>query len=183
MSVPVWGWIAIGAGGILLIAGGVIAAVLGWRSLEKRYLLRLVSRREAVDAARQALEDAVTRLAMGDDDALSAFAYDPDSVERRTLHEVNTRAQLLADELDTMPLPKRLVPSADLLGDAAYAIAREAGKVHDEQIGDQAFEALGSIDLTAIAGTYVAATQGVRHACEACGLEEDAAVYGGGLYL
>ena len=96
---------------------------------------------------------------------------------------MTSRAQILADELDSMPLPSRLIPAAVLLGDAAYAIALEAGKVHDEQIGDAAFEALGSMDLTAIAATYAQATLEVRRVCEACGLAEDAAVYGGGLYL
>jgi uncharacterized membrane protein YhiD involved in acid resistance len=181
--VPVWGWVAIGAGSVLLIAAAAVGSVLGWRAMERRYLLRLVSRREAIDAVRQALDDVVMRLAEGSDETLSHFAEDPDAMERRTLHEVTSRAQMLADELDSMPLPKRLVPAADILGDAAYAIAREAGKVHDEQFGDAAFEALGSIDLTTIAGTYEAATLGVQHACEVCGLEEDAAVYGGGLYL
>ncbi len=122
-------------------------------------------------------------LAQGSDEALSHFAEDPEAIERRTLHEVASRARMLADELDSMPLPKKLVPAADALGDAAYAIAVEAGKVHDDQVGDAAFDALGSIDLTAIAGRYAAATQEVQRACEVCGLEEDAAVYGGGLYL
>ena len=183
MHVPVWGWIAIGAGAVLLIAAAVVGFILGWRELERRYLLRLVSRREAIDAVRQALEDVVMRLASGSDDMLAHFATDPDAVERRALHEVTFRAQLLADELDTMPLPKTLIPAADLLGDSAYAIAREAGKVHDDQLDEAAFDALGSINLTAISGTYAAAIRGVQHACERCGLAEDAAVYGGGLYL
>jgi len=151
--------------------------------MERRYLLRLVRRREAIDAVRQALEDVVMRLAQGSDETLTHFADDPDAIERRALHEVASRARILTDELDSMPLPPKLVPAASVLGDAAYAIAVEAGKVHDEQVGDAAFEALGSIDLTAIAGTYAKATREVQAVCQACGLEEDAAVYGGGLYL
>jgi len=181
--VPIWGWVAIGAGGVLLVAAAAIGSVLGWRAVERRYLLRLVSRREAIDAVRQALDDVVMRLAEGSDETLTHFAEDPDALERRALHEVTSRAAILADELDGMPLPKKLIPAADLLGDAAYAIALEAGKVTDEQVGDAAFAALGSINLTTIAGTYAAATRGVQNACELCGLEEDAAVYGGGLYL
>ena len=180
---PVWGWVAIGAGGVLLLAAAVIGSILGWRAAERRFLLRLVRRREAIDAVRQALEDVVSHLAQGSDETLNHFAEDPNSIERRTLHEVTSRARILADELDSMSLPKKLVPAADALGDAAYAIAIEAGRVHDEQSDDAAFDALGSIDLTAIAGTYAAATREVQHACEVCGLQEDAAVYGGGLYL
>jgi hypothetical protein len=181
--VPVWGWVAIGAGSVLLLAAAVIGSVLGWRGLERRYLLRLVSRREAIDAVRQALDDVVLHLAQGSDETLNHFAQDPDALERRTLHEVTSRAQILADELDSMALPKKLIPAAEILGDAAYAIALEAGKVHDGLIGDAALDALGSVDLTGIAGTYAAATREVQRACEVCGLEEDAAVYGGGLYL
>jgi hypothetical protein len=167
----------------LLAAAAVIGSILGWKAVERRYLLQLVSRREAIDAVRQALDDVVSHLAQGSDETLNHFAEDPDAIERRTLHEVTSRARMLADELDSMALPKKLIPAADALGDAAYAIALEAGKVHDEQIGDAVFDALGSIDLTAIAGKYAAATREVQHACEVCGLEEDAAVYGGGLYL
>lgn len=178
-----WGWIALGAGGVLLLAAAALGAVLAWRTLERRLVLRLVRRREEVDAVRQALEDAVMRLAQGSDEILNHFAEDPDAIERRALHEVASRARILADELDSMPLPKMLVPAAEALGDVAYAIEQEAGKVHDGQIGDAAFEALGSVDLTAIAGKYAAATMEVQNACATCGLEEDAAVYGGGLYL
>ena len=180
---PVWGWIAIGAGGVLLLAAAVVGSLFGWRAMERRYLLRLVRRREAIDAVRQALADVVMRLASGTDETLAHFADDPDAIERRALHEVASRARILTDELDSMPLPSRLVPAAAFLADAAYAIEREAGKVHDEQLGDAAFEALGSIDLTAISGSYARATIEVRAVCEVCGLEEDAAVYGGGLYL
>ena len=168
---------------MLLLAAAVIGSVLAWRTLERRLLLTLVRRREEVDAVRQALEDAVMRLAQGSDEVLNHFAEDPDAIERRALHEVTSRARILADELDSMPLPKKLIPAAEALGDVAYALEQEAGRVHDEQSGDAAFEALGSIDLTAIAGKYAAATLEVRNACTQCGLEEDAAVYGGGLYL
>jgi ABC-type nitrate/sulfonate/bicarbonate transport system substrate-binding protein len=173
----------VGAGGVLLLAAAVVGSVLGWRAVERRLLLTLVRRREAVDAARQALEDVVMRLAEGSDETLNHFAEDPDAMERRTLHEVTSRARILADELDSMPLPKKLIPAADALGGVAYAIEQEAGKVRDEQIGDVVFEALGAIDLTAIAGKYAAATLEVQNACTECGLEEDPAVYGGGLYL
>lgn len=180
---PVWGWIAIGAGGVLLLAAAAIAAVYGWRELERRYLLRLVTRREAIDAVRQALDDTVSRLAQGSDEMLSHFADDPDAGERRALHEVASRARMLADELEVMSLPKKLIPAADALADTAYVIGREAGKVHDDCIGHSAFDALGSIDLSEVAALYAAATLEVQHVCEVCGLQDDAAVYGGGLYL
>lgn len=179
---PVWVWIVIGAGGVLLVGALTAAAFLGWRALERRYLLRLVSSREAVDVTRLALEDVLARLAEGSDAQITSFAGDPDSIERRALHEVASRARILADELDTMTLPKKLVPAADALGDAAYIIGREAGKVHDDLIGDAALEALGTIDLSEIASIHKRALAVVEEVCEECGFEDET-VYGGGLYL
>lgn len=179
---PVWAWITIGVGSALLLAAIGVAAFFGWRALERRFLLRLVSRREAVDVAFIALEDAMLRLAEGSDGQLTAFMDDPDSIERRTLHEVASRARILADELDTMSLPKKFVPAADALGDAAYIIGREAGKVHDDLTGDAALDALGTIDLTDVTSVHERAVAEVEKVCDACGLD-DAAVYGGGLYL
>ena len=94
------------------------------------------------------------RLAQGSDETLNHFAEDPDSIERRALHEVTSRAQILADELDSMPLPKRLIPAAEALGDAAYPSREKRVKSTMTRSATRRFEALGSIDLTAIAGTY-----------------------------
>ncbi len=66
MLVPVWGWVSIGAGGVLLVAAAVVGSILGWRAAERRYLLRLVSRREAIDAVRQALDDVVLQSRAGE---------------------------------------------------------------------------------------------------------------------
>ena len=179
---PVWAWIAVGAGGVLVACALAIAAVYAWRGMERRYALRIVSRGEALDAVRQALGDALQRLAGETDEGLVALSNDPDAVERRALHEVASRAHLPADELDAMRLPHRLVPAADAIGDAAYVIGREAGKLTDETLGNDALTALGSIDLTSVETYYQAARRVVDEACEEYELE-DASVYGGGLYL
>jgi hypothetical protein len=156
--------------------------VFAWQSTERRYALKLVGLGEGVDFARQALADSLGRLAEGTDQELSAFAENPDSIERRALHEVASRAHLLADELDAMALPPSLVPAGEALADAAYLIAKEAGKVNDEVLGDKAYEALSTIDLEAVETYYKAAMAKLEELCEACGLD-DAAIYGGGLYL
>ena len=172
-----WGWIAVGAGSVLVVLALTVGGFYGWRALERRYLLRLISRREAVYATRLALEDTLSRLAEGSDDQLHHFARDVDSLERRALQEVWTRARYLSDELDTMPLPKRLVPAAGMLADAAFAVSHEAGKVHDDDYDDLALDALGSIDLSAIATIFEAARLEISRVCELCSLEEDAAVH------
>jgi hypothetical protein len=179
---PLWAWIAIAAGVVVLLAGATIAGMLAFRAAERRYLLRLVRSREGLDFVRQALGDSLGRLAEGSERELRIFAEDPDSSERRALHEVAARARLLADEMDVTALPGRLIPAAEALADAAFLISREAGRVGDDLRGDAALDALGCIDLDAVETYYRAAISAVQSVCEACGLE-DSAVYGGGLYL
>lgn len=178
-----WGWIAVGAGSILVIVALAVGGFYGWRAIERRYLLRLISRREAVYAVRQALEDTLSHLAEGSDEQLERFAADPDSLDRRALHEVWLRARILSDELDTMPLPRRLIPAARRLADAAYEVSHESGKVHDEDRDGLALDGLSSIDLSKIAAVFEAARVEVISVCQLCSVEEDASVYGGGLYL
>jgi hypothetical protein len=179
---PLWAWIAVIAGVIVVLAGVTVAGIFAYRAAERRYLLRLIRSREGLDFVRQALGDSLGRLAEGSARELRAFAEDPDSSERRALHEVASRSRLLADELDGMSLPGRLVPAAEALADAAFLIGREAGRVSDDLRGDAALDALGRIDLDAVETYYRAAISAVQSVCEACGLE-DSAVYGGGLYL
>jgi hypothetical protein len=180
--VPLWAWIAIGAGIVAVAAGGVVAGILSYRAAEQNYVMRLVRWREGVDFVRQALGDSLGRLAEGSDAELRAFADDSDSVERRALHEVASRARLLADELDSTPLPGRAVPAAEALADAAYLIAQEAARVRDEVVGEQALEDLGCVDLDAVETYYAAAAAAVRQVCETCGVDESE-VHAGGLYL
>jgi hypothetical protein len=180
--VPLWAWIAIGAGIIVVLAGATVAGVFAYRAAEERYGLRLVRSREGLDSVRQALGDSLGRLAEGTEAELRTFADDTDSAERRALHEVASRAQLLADELDVTALPGGFIPAAESLADAAHLIAVEAGRVRDNACGDEALEELGSIDLDAVETYYRAAIVAVRQVCEACGID-DSAVYGGGLYL
>lgn len=179
---PLWAWIVIIAGVVAVAAGVTLAGIYTYRAAERRYALRLVRSREGLDFVRQALGDSLVRLAEGSEQELRVFADDPDSVERRALAEVASRARLLADELDTTPLPKHLVSAAEALSDAAYVIAREAGRVGDDLTGASTLDAVGCIDLDAVEQYYRAAVSAVRGVCEACGLE-DSAVYGGGLYL
>jgi hypothetical protein len=165
-----------------VIAGVLVAGVLAYRSAEERMVLRLVRWREGVDFVRQGLGDSLGRLAEGSEAELRAFADDSGSAERRTLHEVASRARLLADELDSTPLPGSLIHTADALADAAYLIGREASRIPDDMVGDAALDALGCVDLDAVETYYRAAIAAVKQVCQACGVD-DSAVYGGGLYL
>lgn len=182
MRVPVWAWVVIGVGALLVLGAGIAAFWFGRKELTRRALLRLVVRAEAVEAAEKALEDSVRRLASAGDTELEQFADDPESVERRTMGEVASRARLLADELDRMAVPRSLVHVADSLADAAFLIAQEAERVRDEDVGPVAFDRLAAIDLKLARQYAEKARLHVIDACDVCGLE-DTAVYGGGLYL
>lgn len=180
---PLWAGIAAVVVGVLVVgAAGVAAAVFGWRAYVRRVLLRLVSRMEAIEAAGQALTETVSRLAVADDEVLAEFAQDSESSERRALHEVSTRAHLIAYELDRMPLPRALVPMTEALADAAVVIDREASRVQDPHEGASALEALTSVDLSAVGAYMTSAREELNHACATHGLS-DTVVYGGGLYL
>lgn len=181
---PSWVWIVIGVGGALLVAAAVTAAVLAWKAFVRRVLLRLLVRAEAVDAAAAALVETVTHLFEADDEARAIFAENPDSVERRALEEVRGRAMILADELDHMPLPNKLVEVAEALADAAVVVRDQAGLVKEGDTGDGVLDDLSETDLELVSAYQAKARTLIREACDACGLEGiDDSVYGGGLYL
>lgn len=179
---PVWVWIALVAGLVATVGLIAIVWVLAYRATERRYVVGLIGDREAITATGLSLEDVVTRMCEADDDAWHSFANDPDSVERHVLAETAARARLVGDELDTHPMPKSLIPVAEALGDAAYVVGQEAGKVQEDMRGDEAIDALASVDLERVRHVFEAARAELTAACEACRVEDES-VYGGGLYL
>lgn len=169
-------------GAVVLVGVLVAAGWYGWREYERKLLLRLMGRLEAIEAAAQALIDAIGRLSEAPDDELEAFTEDANAPERRVLAEVRQRAHILYDELDHMSLPGRLVPIAEATADAAFVVAREAGCIEETDLGAQALDKLAQIDLEAVTGYVARARTTLGAMCAVCGLE-DTAVYGGGLYL
>lgn len=179
---PDWAWV-VAAGGALVVAAVLAAAwVLGRREYARRALMRLIVRAEAVDAAADALIDVVAQVTAASEEEAAAFAHNPDSVERRALAEVQSRAAILVDELDQMPMPKRLVPVAEALADAAFTVRQQAECVKDGDTGTKALDALASVDIELVRSYRDKARILITEACDACGLD-DTAVYGGGLYL
>lgn len=180
---PLWATVVLVVVASLLVLAGVgFALVLAWRAYTRRVLLRLVVRAEAIEAAGQALVETVSRLAAGDDAALEGFASDSESSERRALHEVATRAHMLAYELDRMSLPRSLTQVAESLADAAVVVDREASRVQDPHHGEAALDALTSVDLESVTAYMRSARSRLNDECVTHGLD-DMAVYGGGLYL
>lgn len=179
---PTWAVITLVAGIIVLVTAIAAGVWLAWRAYERRVLLRLVGRLEAVEATAQVLVDSIGRLSESADDELEAFASDPDATERRVLAEVRGRARILQEELDHMSLPRRLVPVAEALADASFVIVREASRISDDDIGEPALDALSAIDLGEVAAYVTQSRTRLRTMCAVCGVE-DTVVYGGGLYL
>jgi hypothetical protein len=179
---PLWAWISVIAGVFTLLAGVIALAVMGWRAYERRALLKLLVRTEGVEAAAAALTSAVLRLASASDSEIGDFAADPESVERRIFVEVSNRSGILTNELDRMPLPSRLIPAAEAIADAAVVVGEQAALVGDTDIGAQALDHLGTMDLARMRSYVFKARTLLGRACDVCGLQ-DTAVYGGGLYL
>lgn len=179
---PLWAWLAIVGGALLVVGAAVALVIVGRRAYTRRAMLRLLVSAEAIEAAETALVDTFERLAGGSDADLEVFADEPQSAERSALGEVVSRARMLADELDRIALPRTLIPVAEALADAAHVVGEQAGLVTGEMVGPEALEALGRIDLAHVRAYTRKARSLTLGACEVCGLDETA-VYGGGLYL
>ncbi|TLM74035.1 MAG: hypothetical protein FDZ70_07330 [Actinobacteria bacterium] len=181
--IPSWGWWAIGgAGALVALIGVVLLVVLAWRRQERKYVVRLVAQREAVRAGLRSLSEVVVRLAEDTDDELTAFVSDERHLDRKALGELHRQQAIVRDELQTVALPKDLWGAADALTAAAAAVAREAGRVGEHAGADDVLTALGEVDLAAARAAVDTADAAVHDVCERFGLE-DAAVYGGGLYI
>lgn len=180
---PWWGWLIAGIVGVMLLS---VAVFFGfrwtWHGASRRYLVRLIGRSENVIASRRTLEAVMRHLADEPAESLMKFAEDPESVDRKALLELTQGMAIVADELWTMPLPKRLWPVGEALGDAAATIGEESGRIHDLMDSEEVLAALGEVDLGKVAEEHDRAQELVREACTYYDVE-DAAVYGGGLYI
>jgi hypothetical protein len=181
-GLALWVWILIA---FVLVAIGV-GGYFGWRlgsvRVIRRYLTGLVGSRERIFAARRTLEDVLRHLAGLSDEELERFATDARSEDRRALVELAYGMRLTRDELDVRRMPSRLHTVASELADAAHLIAEQAGRVTDDLPAPAVFDAVGEIDLVGVSFQYDHASAVLDELCEEYGVE-DAAVYGGGLYI
>jgi hypothetical protein len=180
--VPVWVWVVLGVGAAAVVTAIAVVASSAWNRAVRRYVLRLLGKREQARAVRRAFEDLVKALREGGDQALGRFADDSEAVERHSLVELAERARVIAEETNTMPLPRRLVPAAEALADAADVLAEEVGRVGEGVVGDEALEALASVDLARIDAIFEHAYALIAHVRDAYHVDETT-VYSGGLYI
>lgn len=179
---PAWVWIAIGVGGAAVVTAVVVVVSTAWNRAVRRYVLQLLGKREQARSVRRAFEDIVNGLREGGDRALGEFADDPHALERHSFAEIVERARLIGEEANTMPMPSRLVPAAEALADAADILAEEAGRVGEGLIGDEALEALASVDLARVEAIFEHAYSLIAVARDAYHVDETT-VYSGGLYI
>ena len=163
------------------VTAAVVVAITAWTNAVRRYLLRLMSRREEARAFRRAFDGLVEQV-RADDKEKARFADDADGVERHSLSELRDRSRLLAQELNTVALPKRLWPSAEALADACDILAEEAGRVGDEALGDEVLEGLDAIDLSRVDAAFKHADREFARMTESLGVEDSKESFGGGLY-
>lgn len=181
-GVPSWVWALVAAGVLILAVGGVFAYRAIHLQVVRRRIVALIGRRENIEASRRTLEAVMRHLLDESDEDLVAFAYDADSEDRKSLFEIEQRMRMLRDDLDYIPLPSRLVPAAQELADAAHVIAEESGRIEDDMDADTVLAALAQIDLSRVSGQVTTARASLHAVAEEFGVE-DAAVYGGGLYI
>lgn len=181
-SEALWMWVAI----VVALAGVTVGGFFGWRfavgRVMRRFLVGLVGSRERVLASRRTLEAVIRHLADEPDEALVAFAIDSHNEDRRALSEIASRMRVVRDDLDVRRLPARLHDVAAELADTAYLLAEEAGRITNEMSVQEVLERVGDIDLRLVSAQYDIAEIALEAVCEEYGVEE-AAVYGGGLYI
>jgi len=182
-SVPLWVWILIGVSGVVLVAAlGWLGGTWLWHRLSRRYLVQLIGRRENLMASQRTLEAVIRHLVDEPEESLIAFAEDLEEVDRKALVEVARRMEILSEELWTMPLPRRLWPLGEALGDAAATLEEEASRVGEGMGADDVLTGLAEIDVARVGVAFLRAERLMEEAREYYDVE-DTAVYGGGLYI
>lgn len=170
---------------IAVVAIGVGAAFLGrylYGRQVRRSLVRLLGRREAILAASKGLELVIEHLLADEEDALTIFAADAGSEDRRAVDDVASRMHILADDLHVMALPKRLWPIAEDMERAARLLVEQAGGVGKAETPDAALDALGAIRMQAVREQVSVIDTHLEPLLDAFRVH-DPAVYGGGLYI
>lgn len=174
-------WIAGSLVALIVIFGVCVVTRWAYRRLSRRHLVQVVSRREGVRASSAALESVIEsrdRALDATGNAAARLAAE----NQRTLVDIARRMEIVAEELDTMPLPRSLWPAAGALADAAAIIAEEAGRVGESEDPRAVFAAVDRIDALRASAALAAADESVKIASVRYGLDE-ARVYGGGLYI
>lgn len=179
---PVWLWILIGIGAAAVVTAAVVVALSVWNRIARRHVVQLLGKREEARSLRKSVEEIVTNVREGAEAKRAEFAENPEGIERHSLLELTHRARVFAEEVNTMPMPARMVPAAEALADAADILAEESGRVGEGTVGLTVLDALDSIDLVRVDRIFEHAFELITAVREAYHVD-DSTVFGGGLYI
>lgn len=179
---PIWAWALMAVAAAAVVAALVVGGLLLWKRVVVDHLSRLVGKREEAKALRRVFDELVSGLQEGTPERRGRFADDPDALERHSLADLGERARALAEELNTMSMPHRLVSAAEALADAADILAEEADRAGEGSIGDESLEALASADLNRVALAFAHADEQIAPLVAHYGIDEKD-VYVRGLYV
>lgn len=172
----------VGVGAVISL--GIVAWVIRvlYRSSVRRSIRNLVQSKEAVKALVGGIAESRSRLMSPQaDDKRIAFANDMNSIERLGFADLNSRARILVDELDAMPIPKRVMPIAEALGDIAFLAERAVDTVYGTK-GNDAIDTLNAIDVERLTTAMETVEERLEQLAVFYGITE-ITVYKGGLYV
>lgn len=180
---PSWlAYVLVAVGTLAVVAGALVGGWFLYRRQIRRSVVRLIGARESIRAAAEGLEKVLDHLAAAEDETLAEFASHNEHEDRKALHEIATRMRVAGEDLAGLALPKSAWSSATLLERAAFRISEEAGRVGDRTDPVAVLEALAAVDTAAVRQARRTADTELDALRERYGIE-DAAVYGGGLYI
>ena len=164
LSPQVWVPFAVGFGAVLII---VIVALLvrgSYRKSTRRVIERMIQEKEAIRALVGGVTEARRR---GDATGLI---------------DLKTRAEIIVDELDLMPAPKKLIPLVEALADIAFLIEDELRTINEQATPQLSLAMLAALDTNHLGELLLSAEERLDQYALLYGIAE-VAVYKGGLYV
>lgn len=171
-----FGTVVIGAAVLLLIRGS-------YRKSVSRALSAIMQEKEATKALLSGLVEMQYRLS--DDTGVARraeFIANKETTDRAALGDLKTRAEIIVDELDAIPAPKRLVPLAERVADIAYLAEEGLGRALDSKSGEEAYASFLDIEGSQLMHQLEAAERDLNDLAVYYGITE-VAIYKGGLYV
>lgn len=172
----------VGVGVVLSI--GVVAWLIraAYRGAMRRTIRTMLQAKEGVKALIGGIVESRNRIvAASAVQARERFIEDIHSPERLGFIDLDSRARIIVDELDSMAMPKSLIPIAEALADIAFLIERNVDAVHGGK-GVEALAALEAIDVERLTGAMATVEERLEQLAVLYGITE-VAVYKGGLYV
>lgn len=165
-------WVGIALAVVGVVAAAVVLVLAVWKGVVRGHLRKLMGKREEGRILRRAFDELVGGLQEGPIEELERVVGDIEAVERHSLSDLHENARILAEEVNVMALPARLIPVSEALADAVDVLAEEADKAGEGSIGDDNLEALRSIDRARVDRAFAYVDARVSALAEEYGVNE-----------